>query len=712
MKDFFRTVFGKTLLFIICAVSLTALAFSAAGALFYNFYENGKFYKESERAIFEDATEYLKYNAASVGVGGLLSKVNAAIDEKRPAAPALPSPKTAPAVKPSTEREEWPIPTGAPENKPESLKAAPRSDEAEIVRVLGSADALSKDEGNIIYRISVYKGAELLASESAGSVVKWEQSCYFPVFKTEEGRYVARGFQKDEPAAEDSGKLFFQADLSLNEKLGANDRISAVKSLLHLAYTLRYTVYWVLGLSFLLSVLSFSGLMTVSARRPGSAELFPGFLNFVPFDIMLISACLPLFFGLELADGGRIGLEESIAGVAVFGAAFFLGASLFLGLCMSFAARIKQKTLIKNSFIYICLRFIWKALRGAFRLLMSLIRNLPLVWKTAVLVCGISLLELIFLAGLGVGIARGGKELLALFFLEKLVIIPAALYFAVMLKRLKKCGEALAGGNLGHVTDTKGMIWELKEHGENLNSAALGISKAVDERTKSERMKTELITNVSHDIKTPLTSIINYTMLIGEEKTENEKIAEYSAVLLRQSERLKRLIDDLVEASKAQSGNLEVNLSQCEASIFITQAAGEYEEKLRAAELTLVTKMPEKELIILADGRRMLRIFDNLMSNIVKYALSGTRVYLSLEEENGEAVMSFKNTSRERLDMEPAELMERFTRGDSSRSGEGNGLGLAIARSMTELQGGRLEISSDGDLFKAQLRFPLVKTGR
>ena len=180
------------------------------------------------------------------------------------------------------------------------------------------------------------------------------------------------------------------------------------------------------------------------------------------------------------------------------------------------------------------------------------------------------------------------------------------------------------------------MFWDLKRHGEDLNNIAKGMVIAVDDRLKSERMKTELITNVSHDIKTPLTSIINYATLIGEEQCDNEKINEYSEVLVRQSERLKRLIEDLVEASKASTGNLEVELVPCSASVFLDQASGEYSEKLEAADLTLVTKAPEKEMTIMADGRRMWRIFDNLMNNICKYAMPGTRVYLSLEPSSPE----------------------------------------------------------------------------
>ncbi len=234
------------------------------------------------------------------------------------------------------------------------------------------------------------------------------------------------------------------------------------------------------------------------------------------------------------------------------------------------------------------------------------------------------------------------------------------------------------------------------------------MSQAVEQRLKSERMKTELITNVSHDIKTPLTSIINYASLIGNEKTDNQNIAEYSKVLVTQSEKLKRLIEDLVEASKASTGNLDVAPVPCEAAIFIAQAGGEYEEKITDAGLSLVTNVPERQLRIMADSRRMWRVFDNLMDNICKYSQSGTRVYLSLEASGKDALITFKNTSRDPLNISADELVERFVRADTSRNTEGNGLGLSIARSLTELQGGNFRISVDGDLFKVELRFPII----
>lgn len=289
---------------------------------------------------------------------------------------------------------------------------------------------------------------------------------------------------------------------------------------------------------------------------------------------------------------------------------------------------------------------------------------------------------------------------------RNLIVIPLILYRTMMMSRLQKGMDALADGNLEYQIRTGGMIGIFREWGKSFNCIAQCMSEAVEQRIKSERMKTELITNVSHDLKTPLTSVINYANLIGQESCENKRIKEYAEVLLRQSERLRRLIEDLVEASKAATGNLEVELEPCEAEILLTQAAGEFEERLLDAGLELKLSHPEESVRIMADGRRLWRVFDNLMNNICKYAQSGTRVYLSLEETDGQAVITFKNTSHAPLNVSADELLERFTRGDVSRTTEGNGLGMSIAKSLTELQKGTFDLSIDGDLFKVILKFP------
>lgn len=305
---------------------------------------------------------------------------------------------------------------------------------------------------------------------------------------------------------------------------------------------------------------------------------------------------------------------------------------------------------------------------------------------------------------------RDFSEIGAFLSLSKTAILfGLGIYAAMFMRRLQKGAQALADGNLSYQTDTKAMYWDFKKHGENLNRISEGMSAAVEKRLQSERMKAELITNVSHDIKTPLTSIINYSNLISDEKCDCEKHSEYSEVLVRKSEHLKRLLDDLVEISKAQSGNLDVELTPCDANVLLTQASGEYIQKCENAGLELVTAIPEGRIRIMADGRRIWRVFENLLNNAVKYSLSGSRVYIALSRYGDFASFTFRNTSKTMLNITPDELTERFVRGDSSRSTEGNGLGLSIAKSLTELQNGKMDIDIDGDLFKVTLLFPIVE---
>lgn len=228
---------------------------------------------------------------------------------------------------------------------------------------------------------------------------------------------------------------------------------------------------------------------------------------------------------------------------------------------------------------------------------------------------------------------------------------------------------------------------------------------AADKQLKSERMKTELITNVSHDIKTPLTSIINYVDLMEKPHSSEEQEA-YMEVLARQSQRLKKLIDDLMEMSKASTGNMQTEITQVNAAEAINQCLGEFADKLDKALLTPVFHGGDKEVTMMADGRLVWRVMSNLLGNVVKYALPGTRVYVDLLELEEEVVISVKNVSREELNISSDELMERFVRGDTSRNTEGSGLGLNIAKSLMELQHGQMELLVDGDLFKVTLIFP------
>ena len=230
------------------------------------------------------------------------------------------------------------------------------------------------------------------------------------------------------------------------------------------------------------------------------------------------------------------------------------------------------------------------------------------------------------------------------------------------------------------------------------------------EQMKAEHLKTELITNVSHDIKTPLTSIVNYVDLLKKEDIPSPEAREYIAVLDRQSHRLKKLTEDLVEASKASSGVLNVDLQPTDVNVLFSQIEGEYQERLAACQMTLVTQPPAPGTVIRADSRLLSRVMDNLVSNICKYALPSTRVYVVSTLSREAVTISFKNVSRDELNISPDELMERFVRGDASRHTEGSGLGLSIARSLVQLQGGRFDLAIDADLFRADITFPLSES--
>ena len=436
-----------------------------------------------------------------------------------------------------------------------------------------------------------------------------------------------------------------------------------------------------------------------SAGRREDGTIETGWQERIPFDLYLALDCfagaLLCAVGVEVfrmyADYYTPPYDLALLGVA------FLLAALVLGLWMTLCTRVKAGKWWRHTVTFYVLRFCWAALRALGRGFRKLVYAIPLIWRTVLGCCVVSTLLFALASG------RAGEMLLLTLFMLSI----AACLFSAQLRKLQKEGEALAAGDLNAQVDTKWMYWDLKRHGENLNSIGGGMAIAVEKQLKSERLKTELITNVSHDIKTPLTSIINYADLLQHEHTDEQE-KEYLDVLRRQAFRLKKLTEDLVEASKAATGNLPVNAARCSMNELLSQVAGEYGERLAAAELTLVDVLPEKELFCCVDGALLWRVLDNLLSNICKYAQSGTRVYLTLEKSGGDAVVTFKNTSRAALNIPAEELMERFVRGDSARSTEGNGLGLSIARSLTELQGGTMALAIDGDLFKAILRFPTV----
>lgn len=444
-------------------------------------------------------------------------------------------------------------------------------------------------------------------------------------------------------------------------------------------------------------------LCRIAGKRKNTEGIAVSFMDRMPFELLLsaeVAGIAGIFMMVDLAAKSDFILPTA-AWIFLVGAAG-LGCLYSVWLLYTTSVRIKAKILLRSTALYWIFRRIGMGLRRVFSALSNLFGKIPTVPKTAAVLAALTAVN-IFL-----GLFSRSAGVLFLLILEWLILSAAVLLISSGFSLLQKKAKEMAQGNLTETEAPKGLIGPMKEYAEDLNRIGDGLNRAVNERIKSERMKTELIANVSHDIKTPLTSIINYTDLLSKEE-QTEKGREYLEILHRQSNRLKKLTDDVVEASKASSGAITIDLAPCDLKILLEQTAGEYREKTDAKGLTVLLRLPDEPVVISADGRRLWRIFENLMNNVCKYALPGTRVYLDLTEEDGMARITFRNVSEQPLNHSPEELTERFVRGDSSRNTEGSGLGLAIARSLTELQNGKFKITVDGDLFKVTVSFPTLK---
>ena len=435
-------------------------------------------------------------------------------------------------------------------------------------------------------------------------------------------------------------------------------------------------------------------LLCSAAHKSGTEEYVPQRQDKIPYDLYLPSAIL-------LGTGLCAMLVECVAyelnNVKAVAAALIMAclAGVFMALCMTTAARIKTGTLFKNTLIY---RLCTGVGMGA----SSMLSSISGAWRFSLAFAGYLLINALLSYRF---FTRGGFFT----FLILLAINGGALYLLLnmirQMRTLSAAGQAMANGDLSYCVDTSGMKREFREHGENLNSIGRGMAIAVNERMKSERFKTELITNVSHDLKTPLTSIVTYIDLLQKEDIQDEKAKEYIDTIARQSKKLKKLTEDLIDASKASSGALNVNMERVNISELLRQSSAEYGERMEAVNITPVVNMPEEDIYVRADGRLLWRVVENLLQNICKHGMPGTRAYLEARTENGRAVVSFKNISQQQLNIPVEELLERFVQGDESRSRGGSGLGLSIAESLTELMKGKLKLSLDGDLFKVELWF-------
>lgn len=423
-------------------------------------------------------------------------------------------------------------------------------------------------------------------------------------------------------------------------------------------------------------------------------NIFDRLYTEVALAILILLGLLVFYEALVYYRTKFVGMEM-FYNMVFFGVSSFVLDALLITGYLSVLRRKRAGTLKENS-VY---RVITTPVKTAIGSKVITVRVFVRYALTIILFLGLSYMafyrrEPVCLIALAIAILVVGAVLIKESFLKKRVIDGAA---------------KIAGGDLEFQIDTTGLKSDNLVIAEIINTAGEGIKQSVAEQIKSEKLKADLITNVSHDIKTPLTSIINYVELLKREDISDEKIQGYIKVLEEKSFRLKHLTEDLVEASKISSGNIEITLMKINFNELINQISGEFVEKFEAKGLCLRTTLPEHPVYINADGQRLWRVIENLYNNVAKYALPDTRVYVNLVENETEASFSIKNISAQALNISADELTERFIRGDISRSTEGSGLGLSIAQSLTKLQNGSFEIYLDGDLFKATVKFPLYK---
>lgn len=464
-------------------------------------------------------------------------------------------------------------------------------------------------------------------------------------------------------------------------------------------------------------------LMCGAGRRNGRDDVVPLVMDKIPLDVYAAICCalgvliivayvyalVPITYGMFVYSEPAV--IFAVSSCVIWYIAYVVALAPFL----SFATRVKLGGGIwwRNTLICWVCRLCWRAVKWCWSLVKRfcgwvwyMTKKIPIVPRTAIIMAAILFFNFLLMVwNMNV---YGDAFVWFLLFILSLVIFVAACFGAWQMKSLKAAGERMAKGNIDEKIDTKYMYWEFKNHAENLNSIGDGMAAAVEQRMKSERLKTELITNVSHDIKTPLTSIVNYVDLLQKPHTPEQE-SEYLEVLERQSKRLKKLTEDLVEASKASTGNMNVNIVSTSSRELIEQSLAEYGARMEQGMLTVITNIPDPAPRAMADGRLLWRVLDNLFNNVVKYAMPNTRVYIDAAADGGEVIISVKNISRDPLNISADELMERFVRGDSSRHTEGSGLGLNIVQSLITLMHGKFSLSVDGDLFKAEIRLPEAK---
>lgn len=557
----------------------------------------------------------------------------------------------------------------------------------------------SKENTNLIFYIESENGDTILSNDSIPEDFCFKEQTPFSVYI--EGTGTVNG----------TIHLFVRSENSMH----VHDGYRLALKMIDFAHSVKYLVFVILFILIFLCAFLLGWLMSNIGTKPDTkaGKAYIHFIDRIPFDLLTLIAISLIGFVLVmilLTSAADIKENSIVLWNVVILILTFVNSFILLVYCLTLAARIKLGHILQNTLIYRLISKIMK--RGSSEDKGSL--KVPILGKTIISIGSVMILELvsIFYFVFKYKTCSSGRledfKFLYFAFAQLIVLfVLAALYFMIVLNlnRVRESGKRIAEGDFDSVADSHIMFGDFKAINEDLISIKDDMISALEEKNKSQEMRNELITNISHDIKTPLTSIINYTDIISSGKCSQEDVKSYAEIISKQSAKLSDLLRNLIEVSRISTGNIEVNLDAVNVELFLTQTIEEFSLRFDEKNLLIESSMPEEDTYINADGLKLWRVFENLFSNICKYAMPNTRVYLDVENSNGKTSISLKNITEKPINSTADELLLRFKREDSSRHTEGNGLGLSIAKSFTEVQGGTFEISVDGDLFKSTITF-------
>lgn len=553
------------------------------------------------------------------------------------------------------------------------------------------------DNSNVVYYTNSDSGVSGVAAEFGQAEYRGSSSCFI---YDEEGETIPLRIN------------YYIPEINSDS---VRDKYSSAFQWIEIADTLKYVLFFALGIAAIVIIIMLSQI-TINAgiKENETGEVEPGFIDRIPFDICLlfllvVFAASWIIMGLTMAGDVDMVLNNVI--IMILFVAVILVLMTFL---TTLSVRVKMGKLYKNTVIYRIIRsFKRKTPRKIRRRIfkeLSLFKKICIGVTLYIIAEAAILFTMTYLGIIGEVFEPMSVfgMFLVIWALSRLIMIPIITMVAINLNYIREEGQRLAEGVLGDEIATKLTIASFRAHGKNLDQIKKEINKAMEQEIKSERLKTELITNVSHDIKTPLTSIVSYVDLLGRAETTEEERAKYLDILDRHTKNLNNLLDELIEASKISSGNIEIELSRISLNIIIGQTVEEFADKFEKFYLLPRIMIPEEDVYIMGDGRWIWRILANLLNNACKYSAPETDVEIRLETDNGKAILSISNSVKEEINIDAQELTERFVRGDSSRHTEGSGLGLSITKILAELQDAQLEVEVEEDRFTAKLVFDIA----